>query len=192
MVYFTTRFISSLALCFVLLFFSPFSIPITSLGEARAGLCDFVRFFLLRWLVCVSLLFLLVSGIGCNLWLWHSLDFSFYLLELSEFRLHIATNVKTTIEQTWNKRKYCQNIQSSELIYQWMSNHQRPDLVQGTELSKHGEFRLDIATYVKTITDQTWYKRKYCQNIESSDFTIVQIVFSFPLGSLGPLWYLCK
>ena len=39
MVYLTRRFVLSLALCyFVLVFFSPFSIAITSLEEARANL----------------------------------------------------------------------------------------------------------------------------------------------------------
>ena len=49
-VYSTRRFVLSLALCyFVLAFFSPFSIAITSLGEERANLsafCMFVRFAL--------------------------------------------------------------------------------------------------------------------------------------------------
>ena len=66
----------SLALRFVLVFFSPFSIAITSLGEERADLCAH-RAFVLRVLVCVSFPFLIVSGIDCDLLLWHSLDFSF-------------------------------------------------------------------------------------------------------------------
>ena len=67
----------SLALCyFVLVFFSPFSIVIASLGEERANLSAFRTFvrFAFVWFVCF--LFLLVSGKGCGLWLWHSLDFS--------------------------------------------------------------------------------------------------------------------
>ena len=47
MVYSTRQFVLSLALCyFVLVFFSPFSIAITSLGEERANLsalCTFVQ-----------------------------------------------------------------------------------------------------------------------------------------------------
>ena len=39
------RFILSLALRFVLVFVSPFSTAITTLGEERAGLCVFVRLF---------------------------------------------------------------------------------------------------------------------------------------------------
>ena len=49
-VYSTRRFVVCLTLCyFVLVFFSPFSIAITSLGEERANLsalCTFVRFAL--------------------------------------------------------------------------------------------------------------------------------------------------
>ena len=50
MVYSTMRFVLCLTLChFVLVFFSPFSIAITSLGEERANLSafrTFVRFVL--------------------------------------------------------------------------------------------------------------------------------------------------
>ena len=50
MVYSTRRFVLCLTLChFVLVFFSPFSIAFTSLGEERANLsafCTFVRFVL--------------------------------------------------------------------------------------------------------------------------------------------------
>ena len=49
-VYSTRRFVVCLSMChFVLVFFSPFSIAITSLGEERANLsafCTFVRFVL--------------------------------------------------------------------------------------------------------------------------------------------------
>ena len=47
MIYSTRQFVLSLALCyFILVFFSPFSIAITSLGVKRANLCFFVVFFL--------------------------------------------------------------------------------------------------------------------------------------------------
>ena len=65
MVYSTRRFV--LCLTFVLEFFSPFSIAITSLGEERPNLsvfCMFVRFELFGF---VCFLFLLVSGKGCSL-----------------------------------------------------------------------------------------------------------------------------
>ena len=53
MVYSTRQFVLSLALCyFVLVFFSPFSIAISSLGEDRADLSAFRTFvrFALIWL----------------------------------------------------------------------------------------------------------------------------------------------
>ena len=46
------RFVLCLTLCyFVLVFFCPFSIAITSLGEERANLCAFCTFFNLHLLV---------------------------------------------------------------------------------------------------------------------------------------------
>ena len=60
------RFVLSLALCyFVLVFFSPISIAITSLGEERANLRAFRTFFFffdLRLFGFVCFLFLLVSA----------------------------------------------------------------------------------------------------------------------------------
>ena len=56
-VYSTRRFVVCLSVChFVLVFYSPFSIAITSLGEERANLsafCTFVRFVLV-WILSVS------------------------------------------------------------------------------------------------------------------------------------------
>ena len=53
-VYCTRRFVLSLALCyFVLVFFSPFSFAITSLGEDRANLSAFRTFFVRFVLVFV-------------------------------------------------------------------------------------------------------------------------------------------
>ena len=66
MVYSTRRFVACLSMChFALVFFSPFSIAITSLGEERANLCVFrksVR-FVLAW-ICR---FPLPLGKGCGL-----------------------------------------------------------------------------------------------------------------------------
>ena len=79
MVYSTRRFVVCLSMChFVLVFFSPFSIAITSLGEERGNLILvlFVRLFDLCSFRFVGFLFLLGSGKGCGLWLWHPLDFS--------------------------------------------------------------------------------------------------------------------
>ena len=53
MVYSTRRFVVFLTMChFVLVFFSPFSIAITSLGEERANLSAFRTFvrFVLLWI----------------------------------------------------------------------------------------------------------------------------------------------
>ena len=76
-VYSTRRFVLCLTLChFVLVFFSPFCITITSLGEERADLSAFVRLFDFCLFGFVDFLFLLVSEKSCGLWLWHSLDFS--------------------------------------------------------------------------------------------------------------------
>ena len=58
MVYSTRRFVFSLALCyFILAFFSPFNIAITSLGEERANLNVFRTFvrFALVWFCLLSL-----------------------------------------------------------------------------------------------------------------------------------------
>ena len=67
MVYSTRRFVLCLALCyFVLVFFGPLSIAITSLGEELI-LVLFLRLFDLRLFGFVYFLFLLVSGKGCDL-----------------------------------------------------------------------------------------------------------------------------
>ena len=58
MVYCTRRFVVCLSVChFVLVFFSPFSIAITSLGEERANLSAFRTFvrFVLVWICLFSL-----------------------------------------------------------------------------------------------------------------------------------------
>ena len=68
MVYSTRRFVVCLTVChFVLVFFSPFSTAITSLGEERAKFNAFRTFiqFGLVW-IC-RFLFLLVSEKGCGL-----------------------------------------------------------------------------------------------------------------------------
>ena len=76
MVYSTRRFVLCLTLCyFVLVVFSPFSNAITSLGEKWANLTAI----------------LLVSGKGCGLWLWHSLDFSLtFFFQGRQFKLFLS------------------------------------------------------------------------------------------------------
>ena len=90
MVYSTRRFVECCSVChFVLVFFSPFSIAITSLGEERANLsafCTFVRFVLV-WIcrfplplgVWEGLRFLLVALPG-HIFLTFSLTLYFYCL----------------------------------------------------------------------------------------------------------------
>ena len=57
-----------LSVChFVLVFFSPFSIAITSVGEERANLNAFLRLIDLCLFGFVGFLFLLMSGKGCGL-----------------------------------------------------------------------------------------------------------------------------
>ena len=64
----TRRFVLCLTQChFVPVFFNPFSIAITSLGEERANLSAFRSLFDLCLFGFVGFLFLLVSGKGCGL-----------------------------------------------------------------------------------------------------------------------------
>ena len=68
MVYSTRRFVVCLFVChFVFVFFSPFSIAITSLGEERANLSAFRTLFGLSLFRFVGFFFLLGSGKGCGL-----------------------------------------------------------------------------------------------------------------------------
>ena len=59
-----------------------FSIVITLLGEERAGTCIYASRAFVFILHASRFVFLsstgdMVSRVGCGLWLWHSLDFSF-------------------------------------------------------------------------------------------------------------------
>ena len=69
MVYSTRRFVLCLTLChFVLVFFSPFSIAITSLGEDRANLSAFHTFvrFVLVWICRFPLPLGVWEGLDCG------------------------------------------------------------------------------------------------------------------------------
>ena len=61
-----------LFLCFSVLL----ALRLPRLGKRELILAFFVRLFDLCLFGFVGFLFLLVSGKGCGLWLWHSLDFS--------------------------------------------------------------------------------------------------------------------
>ena len=71
MVYSTRRFVLCLTLCyFVLVFFSPFSIAITSLGEERANLSafhTFVRFALVWFWEGLRFVIVALPGLFSNL-----------------------------------------------------------------------------------------------------------------------------
>ena len=63
MVHSTRRFVLSLAVCyFVFVFFSPFSIAITSLGEEKANLSAFRTFVRFALFCFACFLFLVVPG----------------------------------------------------------------------------------------------------------------------------------
>ena len=63
-----------LFLCFSVLL----ALRLPRLGKRELNLVFFVRLLDLRLFGFVCFLFLLVSGKGCGLWLWHSLDFSLF------------------------------------------------------------------------------------------------------------------
>ena len=65
-----------LFVCFTVLL----ALRLSRLGKTELILVLFVRLFYLCLFGFVSFLFLLVSGNGCGLWLWHSLDFSLTFL----------------------------------------------------------------------------------------------------------------
>ena len=68
MVYSTRRFVVCLSVChFVLVFFSPFSIAITSLGEERADLSAFRTLF--------RFVLVYICRFSLPLWVWEGLQF---------------------------------------------------------------------------------------------------------------------
>ena len=76
-VYSTRRFVLCLTLCyFVLVFSVPLALRLPCLEKRELILELFVRLFDLCLFGFVCFLFLLVSGKGYGLWLWHSLDWS--------------------------------------------------------------------------------------------------------------------
>ena len=69
-----------LFLCFLVLLV----LRLPRLGKRELILVLFVRLFGLCLFRFVGFLFLLGSGMGCGLWLWHSLDFSLTFFEIKE------------------------------------------------------------------------------------------------------------
>ena len=77
----TRRFVVCLSMChFVLLFLVLLVLRSPRLGKRELILVLFVRLFDLCLFGFVGFLFLLGSGKGCGLWLWHSLHFSLTFL----------------------------------------------------------------------------------------------------------------
>ena len=85
MVYSTRRFVVCLSVChFVLVFSVLLVLRLPRLGKRELILVLFVRLFGLCLFRFVGFLFLLGSGKGCGLWLWHSLDFSLTFLHVQQ------------------------------------------------------------------------------------------------------------
>ena len=70
-------FMSYLLLFCSCVFQSLLALQLPRLGKRKLILVLFIRLFDLCLFGFVDFFFLLVSGKGCGLWLWHSLDFSF-------------------------------------------------------------------------------------------------------------------
>ena len=88
-VYSTKRYVLSLALhCFVLVFSVFLALRLPGLGERELILVFFVRLSDLWLIGFVCFLFFLVSGKGCGLWWWHSVDFF-----LTYFHYHNRRNI---------------------------------------------------------------------------------------------------
>ena len=84
-----------LFLCFSVLL----ALRLPHLGKIELILVLFVRLFDFCLFGCVSFLFLLGSGKGCGLWLWHSLDFSlnlFWLLPGNFVVLHVQSYISNS------------------------------------------------------------------------------------------------
>ena len=76
-VYSTRRFVICLTFChFISCFSVLLALRLPRLEKRELILVIFVRLFDVCSFVFLGFLFLLVSGKGCGLWLWHSLDFS--------------------------------------------------------------------------------------------------------------------
>ena len=79
-----------LFLCFSVLL----ALRLPCLRKRELILVLFVRLFDLCLFGFVGFLFLLVSGKGCGLWLWHSLDFSFTFVYSEEANLQTSDMIQ--------------------------------------------------------------------------------------------------
>ena len=102
MVYSTRRFVVCLSVCHFFLCFSVLLVlRLPRLGKRELILVLFVRLFGSCLFRFVGFLFLLGSGKGCGLWLWHSLDFSLTFCP----RKHRSTVFVFYIFKKWGKWK---------------------------------------------------------------------------------------
>ena len=120
MVYSTRRFVLCLTLChFVLVFFSPFSIPITLPGEERANLSAFRTFvrFVLVWIcrfplplgVWEGLRFVIVALLGLFSYLFFFLFFFFFFTILRlQFQVYLTHATISGERIHFLGRQHCQ------------------------------------------------------------------------------------
>ena len=131
MVYSTDRVVSMLLLLFVALWFSRrgdlfclallfcscgfffsvlLALRLPRLGKRELILVLFVRLFDLRLFDFVCFLFVLVSGKGCDLWLWHSLVFS------PTFLAHLSRRLRMSYyDQSVRHPSVCASVYPSVL-----------------------------------------------------------------------------
>ena len=89
-----------LLLCFSVLL----ALRLPRLGKKELILVLFVRLFDVCLFEFVGFLFLLVSGKGCGLCLWHSLDFSltfFFILQMLNFPFRFPITTSTLSPLKW-------------------------------------------------------------------------------------------
>ena len=102
--------------CVILFLCFPVLLALRSprLGKRELILVLFVRLFDLCLLRFVDFLFLLVSGKGCGLWLWHSLDFSLTFFFKTSF-----IRTKFTLNPDATSYKHMLDPHMGHLPHQW-------------------------------------------------------------------------
>ena len=109
----------SFRVSFFPVFFSPFTLRLPRFGKRELISVLFVRLFGLCLFRFVGFLFLLGSGKGCGLWLWHSLDFSltffFTLGNLCVSKSNIYSFYLTALQNVLCE--VCQPYKSLQMLY---------------------------------------------------------------------------
>ena len=131
------------------------------------GICLFV----LCVLVFVIFLFLLVSGVGCGLYLWHSLDFS-----INRFvKLHEST-VADFVHAFWKHfRKEITYFEHAFKVTNMCSQTRKFDIVTLTDV--HGKL-LNVADY-------NGYHGNIFESLSRCRFAIASFMFTRGLSSVG-------